>query len=55
MAVLSIILFAPLGAILIQSLGPVLLSPGEEADDEGGHKEDAESGAEKKEKKDVKH
>ncbi len=38
MAVLSIILFAPLGAILIQSLGPVLLAAG---DAESG---DAESG-----------
>ncbi len=40
MAVLSIILFAPLGAILIQSLGPVLLAAGD-AESVGG---DAESG-----------
>jgi hypothetical protein len=39
MAVLSIILFAPLGAILIQSLGPVLLAAGD-AESSG----DAESG-----------
>jgi hypothetical protein len=39
MAVLSIILFAPLGAILIQSLGPVLLAAGN-AESVG----DAESG-----------
>ena len=42
MAVLSIILFAPLGAILIQSLGPVLLAAGDAADDDDDHK-DAES------------
>lgn len=36
MAVICIILFAPLGAILIQSLGPVLLTPGNPADTHGG-------------------
>jgi hypothetical protein len=53
MAVLSIILFAPLGAILIQSLGPVLLAAGD-AESVG----DAESGPHDDQlpaKKEVKH
>ncbi len=57
MAVLSILLFAPLGAVLIQSLGPVLLQAGD-AEEEGashGHKEDAESATAQPEKKEVKH
>ena len=59
MAVLTLILFAPLGAILIQSLGPVLLTPGDEDEDGGPHKEDAESGPvaadSQLDKKEVKH